>query len=210
MRTPVQPAGLLAPAPRRGFTPAPRRGFTIVELLIVVAVTTAGFIALADLQTSSLRGMRSMSRMADALSLGENFLEDLRLEFSQWTPETPLETLAAAGKVPHLAGLPTGASAQPGAQTSGDGVDGGPGWVIGDEDGGDDRRVGVVGDASAFPAVPVAPSGRSNAGSLAATTDPNVPGAPSPSASSTASRGSCPSGPFAPRSRSSGPWTPRT
>jgi len=168
---------MAARAPRR--TPS-RRGFTIVELLIVVAVTTAGFIALADLQTSSLRGMRSMSRMADALALGENFLEDLRLEFSQWTPETSLEVLASAGKLPHLAGLPTGAAAQAGAQTPGDGVVGGPGWVIGDEDGGVDRRVGVVGDLSAFPPSPVSPAAPTNAGALAATTDPNVPGGAQP------------------------------
>ena len=115
--------------------------------------------------------------MADALALGENFLEDLRLEFSQWTPETSLAALASGGKLPHLAGLPTGAAAQPGAQTLGDGVDGGPGWVIGDEDGDPDRRVGVVGDAGAFPA---APATASNAGALAATTDPNVPGAAQP------------------------------
>ncbi len=120
-----------------------RRGFTLVELLMVVAITTAGFVGLFSLQASTIRGMGNMVHMQRATALAENFIEQVRLEFSAWTPTQPLhhQTL-----FPHLAGLPTDDAAQAGVQTPGDGVDGGPGWVIGDTDGTTDRRVSAAGD----------------------------------------------------------------
>jgi prepilin-type N-terminal cleavage/methylation domain-containing protein len=128
----------------RARRPSSRAGFTLVEVLIVVGISTIGFVALADLQTSSIRGMKHMVRMYEATNLAENFIEDLRLEFSQWTPADPL---AADATFPSLEGLPIDAATPPGTPTPGDGVTGGDGWVIGDVDGGADRRVSMVGDA---------------------------------------------------------------
>lgn len=124
--------------------PEGKRGFTLVELLLVVVLTTIGFVGLFDLQASSIRGMGNMVRMQQAVQLGENFIEQLRLEFSAWTPT---ESLNNPGLFPHLANLPTDDAARAGVQTPGDEVANGPGWVIADRDKGDDRRVSAVGDA---------------------------------------------------------------
>ena len=124
-----------------------RRGFTLVELLMVVTLTTVGFVGLFSLQASTIRGMGNMVRMQQATSLAENFIENLRLEFSSWTATQPLSNPSL---FPHLAGLPTNDASQAGAQTPGDGVEAGPGWVIGDRDGGEDRRVSAAGDAHPF------------------------------------------------------------
>ncbi|MEE2780400.1 MAG: prepilin-type N-terminal cleavage/methylation domain-containing protein [Myxococcota bacterium] len=121
-----------------------RAGFTLVELLVVIVVSTMGFLALFQLQISTLRGLSNSRRIIEASNLGENFIEQLRLEFMAWTDQ-PGEGLGDVTKFPHLAGLtPTGAGV--GAQTPGGEVTDATGWVIGDEDGGQDRRVSRVGD----------------------------------------------------------------
>lgn len=120
------------------------RGFTLVELLMVVAVTTIGFVGLFNLQATSIKGLGNMIRMAQATTLAESFISRLRLEFSSWTSTQPLTN---GGAFPHLAELPTDDGAQAGIQTPGDGVQDAPGWVIGGIDGGSDRRVSIVGDA---------------------------------------------------------------
>ena len=97
-----------------------RRGFTLVELLMVVTLTTVGFVGLFSLQASTIRGMGNMVRMQQATSLAENFIENLRLEFSSWTATQPLSNPSL---FPHLAGLPTNDASQAGAQTPGDGVE---------------------------------------------------------------------------------------
>jgi prepilin-type N-terminal cleavage/methylation domain-containing protein len=134
---------------RRHSTQAERRasrGFSIIELLIVVAVSTVGFVALFDLQAGTLRGMQNMRMTAEATNLAENFIERLRVEFMAWTDRADGQLDGMS--FPHLAGLPVGNAVAPGAMTPGDGVDGGTGWVIAGADvgGGADRRVSVVGD----------------------------------------------------------------
>ena len=138
------------------------RGFTLAELLMVVGVSTMGFVALFDLQAKSVRGMTNMVRMQQATLLAENFIENLRLEFSQWTPT---ESLKGAQKFPHLANLGIDDAAIPGGKTPGDNVEGGPGWVIGDDRMGSDRRVPRAGDLH--------PSGY-NAGIRMATISPGM------------------------------------
>jgi prepilin-type N-terminal cleavage/methylation domain-containing protein len=120
-----------------------KRGFTLVELLMVVGVSTIGFVALFDLQAKSISGMTNMVRMQRATLLAENFIETLRLEFSQWTPTEKLDN---PDKFPHLADLGTSDEAYAGGQTPGDSIEGGPGWVIGDGRNNADRRVSYAGD----------------------------------------------------------------
>ncbi len=121
---------------------ARRAAFTVSELLIVVAVSTVGFVALADLQTSTIHGRAEMQKMLQAVNLAEMFLDDLRLEFSRWTPAQQL----TPGLFPHLADLPVGPTVGAGAQTIGSGVKSGPGWISVEYQGGSDRRVSLVGD----------------------------------------------------------------
>ncbi|MCB9729336.1 MAG: prepilin-type N-terminal cleavage/methylation domain-containing protein [Deltaproteobacteria bacterium] len=120
-------------------------GFTLVEVLIVVVVSTLGFVALFGMQVATLRGLANTRRIIEATNLAENFLEQLRVEFSQWTEE-PNQGLDGSGVFPHLSGLPVGPAAAAGAQTDGGEVTGAPAWVIGDDGLGTDRRVSVVGD----------------------------------------------------------------
>jgi len=125
------------------------RGFSLLELMITVSITTMGFVALLTLQTSTMRGMNNTRHLIQATSLGENFLEQLRLEFMAWT-DNPGEDLTNDTNFPHLAGLPTDAAATAGSMSVTAGVDNAPGWVNADKDGGSDRRVSVVGDRHPF------------------------------------------------------------
>jgi type II secretory pathway pseudopilin PulG len=120
-------------------------GFTLVEVLIVVIVSTLGFVALFGMQVATLRGLANTRRIIEATNLAENFLEQLRLEFSAWTDE-PGGGLDDGGVFPHLAGLPAGPAAVAGGQTIGGEIAGAPAWIIGDAGAGTDRRVSVVGD----------------------------------------------------------------
>ena len=149
-----------------------RRGFTLVELLVVVGISTAGFVALAKLQTTSIQGARGTASMDQAVMLAENFLEDLRLELSQWTSTSSIQQLGP-NTLPSLAELPAGGNIGAGAQTPGDGIPGAPGWVIaGDQ--GQNRLISIAGDLRTFDNV----SGQQvtlNEGIRRAMTDPNIP-----------------------------------
>ena len=59
----------------------------MVELLIVVAITSIGFVALLDLQVSSIRGLTFSSRLTNAMNLAEHFLATVRMEAIEWTGE---------------------------------------------------------------------------------------------------------------------------
>ncbi len=147
------------------------RGFSLVELLMVVVVSTLGFVALFSMQTASLRGMSMSRKMLEATNLAENYIEQLRLEFMAWT-SIPGEGLADnPGAFPHLANLPTGMGVAAGAQTPGDSIGTAAGWVRGDLGAEADRRVSVVGDLN--------PLGI-NSGSYAAMISPGFAGAEQP------------------------------
>ena len=60
-------------------------GFSLVELLMVIVVTTLGFVALLNMQMATLRGLAHAKHMAEGTNLAENFIEQLRLEFMSWT-----------------------------------------------------------------------------------------------------------------------------
>jgi prepilin-type N-terminal cleavage/methylation domain-containing protein len=125
------------------------RGFSLLELMITVSIATMGFVALLTLQTATMRGMANTRHLIQATGLGENFIEQLRLEFISWT-DNPGEGLSNEANYPHLAGLPTDAAATAGATSVTAGVNNAPGWVNADIDGGEDRRVSVVGDPHPF------------------------------------------------------------
>jgi len=62
-----------------------RRGFSVIELLVVVAVTSVGFVALLELQVASIRGLTYPANLTAAVNLGEHFLATLHLEAVEWT-----------------------------------------------------------------------------------------------------------------------------
>lgn len=130
--------------PPRGTDRRRVSGFSLIELLLTVVVSTTGFVALFGMQTATMRGMANARHIVEATNLAENFVEKLRVEFSQWTT-LPGQGLDGGGDFPHLADLPVGAAAVAGAQTPGSGLAGAPGWVIGELTEGEDRRVSVAG-----------------------------------------------------------------
>jgi prepilin-type N-terminal cleavage/methylation domain-containing protein len=75
-------------APRHG--PArPRavrrdRGYSLIEVLVVIAVTTVGFLALISLQTSILRANENAWNTTGAVALARHIHETIRLEALQW------------------------------------------------------------------------------------------------------------------------------
>ena len=68
--------------------PCPESGYTIVEVLVTVAVATLGFIAIVDLQSSSLRGLTNARNTTVAVHQAEHFIEMVRAETLQCTPST--------------------------------------------------------------------------------------------------------------------------
>lgn len=121
-------------------------GFSLVELLMVVVVTTLGFVALLNMQMATLRGLSHAKHLAEATNLAENFIEQLRLEFMSWT-SIQGQGLDGSGSFPHLEDLVVGGGVTAGAQATGD-IVGAPGWIRAGSAGGSDRRVGRAGPAN--------------------------------------------------------------
>lgn len=61
-------------------------GYTVVEVLVTVAVATLGFMAIVDLQSSSLRGLSNARNTTMAIHQAEHFIEMVRAETLQCTP----------------------------------------------------------------------------------------------------------------------------
>ncbi len=64
-----------------------KHGFSTVELLIVVAVTSVGFVALLELQVASIRGLGYPAKLTLGMGLGEHFLGTLQTEAVEWTDD---------------------------------------------------------------------------------------------------------------------------
>ncbi len=64
-------------------------GFTLVELLVVVSLTTIGFVAILNLQLGTIRGVGSARGMQGALGLAEHVAQTMRHEALLWTPSSP-------------------------------------------------------------------------------------------------------------------------
>jgi hypothetical protein len=61
----------------------------MVELLVVIGITTIGFIALLNLQIGTIHGLGAARDMQGALTLADHVSQSMRLEALQWTPATP-------------------------------------------------------------------------------------------------------------------------
>lgn len=60
------------------------RGFTLIELMIVLAVTLIGFLALLNLQKGVIQGNMNSWNALGATHLAEHVLETIRLEALEW------------------------------------------------------------------------------------------------------------------------------
>lgn len=69
-----------------------RAGFTLAELLVVVTLTTIGFVAIINLQLGTVRGIGAARGMQGALGLAEHVAQTMRQESLQWTPAAPALT----------------------------------------------------------------------------------------------------------------------
>ena len=63
-----------------------RRGFTMVELMVVIAVTSIGFMALLNLQIGSIKAIANARDHQGALVLAEHVAQTMQMEGMQWTP----------------------------------------------------------------------------------------------------------------------------
>lgn len=66
-----------------------QRGFTMVELIVVVAITTIGFVALLNLQIGTIHGSANARDMQTALSLADHVAQTMRIEALQWITAHP-------------------------------------------------------------------------------------------------------------------------
>ncbi|MBT9559417.1 MAG: hypothetical protein IV100_25535 [Myxococcales bacterium] len=64
-------------------------GFTLAELLVVVTLSTIGFVAIMNLQLGTIRGVGSARGMQNALGIAEHVAMAMRQEAIEWTPASP-------------------------------------------------------------------------------------------------------------------------
>lgn len=109
-----------------------RRGFTIIELLVVVAITTVGFVAVLNLQIGTLHGAAAARDQQMAVQLAQSVGSTIRLEGLNWVEGVSTTTLNGTS---FILNAPTDTTA---GQTSGWLV----AWAAG---GGTDLQVGPAG-----------------------------------------------------------------
>ncbi len=106
----------------------------MLELLVVIAVTTIGFIALLNLQIGTIRGIANARDQQGAMILADHVGQTMRMEAMQWTPSA--SALSTFSNFRFLNEAPTTVTE---GQTSG--------WLIAYQKTGlDDIRVGMVGN----------------------------------------------------------------
>jgi type II secretory pathway pseudopilin PulG len=115
-------------------------GFSLVEILLVIAITTIGFMALVNLQIGTIKAIAGSKGVLEATNLAEHLLESMKTEALQWTGVQG--QLGAADKFPFLYRAASGAAVATG-QT---------GWLKAFTQKGADGRVGAVGEAGLWDA----------------------------------------------------------
>lgn len=109
-------------------------GFTLAEILLVLTLTSIGFIAIINLQISTINAVATARNMTEATNLAEHVIELIRSDAIEWTADD--DTVSDVTRFPYLstAGIPT--------------TGGGSGWVPAMLSPDSDRRVGSLGYAS--------------------------------------------------------------
>ncbi len=90
------------------------RGFTLIELMVVVALSLVGFIALFQLQAGVMRASTNSLNMVQATFLGQHLLETIRMEAMEWTndglqgpTQAKFQYFKNVGDAPLAVGQPT-------------------------------------------------------------------------------------------------------
>ena len=107
-------------------------GFSLSEILVVLTLTTIGFIAIINLQIGTLEAVTTARNTTEATNLAEHVIELIRSDAIEWTADG--DTVDAL-RFPYLNVA--------GTATAG----GGSGWVLATLSPDNDRRVGSLGDA---------------------------------------------------------------
>jgi len=103
-----------------------------MEVLIVIVITTVGFLALINLQIATLHAVGGSRSMVQAVNLAEHFIETLKSEALAWNAE---------GSV-----LLSNQSTFPNLKYAGNPVEGGgSGWIRGYVVNETDKRIGPMG-----------------------------------------------------------------
>jgi prepilin-type N-terminal cleavage/methylation domain-containing protein len=76
-------------------------GFSMIELMIVVALTALGLVTLLKMQAQTLQAVGSSRTIAEAANLGNHLLESLKLEAVEWSMDGTL-MIAQTARFPHL------------------------------------------------------------------------------------------------------------
>lgn len=111
------------------------RGYTLIEVLIVIAITTMGFVALMNLQIGAMHTASGSRDMQEAINLAEHVAQSMRMEAMEWTPNSL--ALSSTAKFKYLNKSPI--TLTKGANS---------GWLVAFPPlaGQADRRVGPVGN----------------------------------------------------------------
>jgi prepilin-type N-terminal cleavage/methylation domain-containing protein len=115
-------------------TPAGRgsQGYSLIEVMVVIVITTVGFIALINLQIGTLRAVGMSRAMMQGVNLAEHFIETLKVEALPWNMDAS-SMISQPDRFPNL-------------RLAGNAVAGGSsGWIRGMLPAGSDRRIGPLG-----------------------------------------------------------------
>ncbi len=79
-------------------------GFSLVELMMVIVITTIGFMALINMQVGTLHAVNESRSMMEAVNLAEHFVETLKSEAISWNGDASSTILPGglAAQFPHL------------------------------------------------------------------------------------------------------------
>jgi prepilin-type N-terminal cleavage/methylation domain-containing protein len=113
-----------------------QKGFSLVELMMVLVITTIGFLAMINMQVGTLHAVNDTRAMMEAVNLAEHFIESLKSEAIAWNAPAQ-STLLQGGmqsNFPHLRYV--------GPATT----NGGSGWLEAYRGSGTDRRVSSLGN----------------------------------------------------------------
>jgi type II secretory pathway pseudopilin PulG len=117
--------------------PSARRepaGYSLIEILIVIVITTVGFLSLVNLQIGTLHAVGTAKSMMQAVNLAEHFIEALKGEATLWNEDGSK--------------LPTKPASFPHLRYAGNPIEGGgSGWIRAYYAWGEaDKRIGPMGN----------------------------------------------------------------
>jgi len=107
-------------------------GYSLIEVLVVIVITTVGFLSLINLQIGTLHAVGTSRSMLQAINLAEHFIESLKVEALPWN----MDAAAMLTQPERFPNLRLVGAAGPGGSS---------GWVRGMLADDSDRRVGPIG-----------------------------------------------------------------